>query len=220
MKKLIAAVAILATMVINSGAVGMFYTYYEDVPSDTWYTDAVVFVTDNGYMSGSDGYFRPNDTLTRAEVVQILQNLELPYDHELPAYPFADVAGTEWYGQAALHYGMFIGGTELMNMEYDPVKGFVPYFRPNDPVTREELAVGIYNASVATGLPFVSDVVEVSNFTDREMIAETTPLYPYEMAIATMAKFNVINGYSDGTFRPKNHLTRAEMAQIIQNMYV
>lgn len=45
---------------------------YSDVKPDNWFYDAVEKVSDAGLMQGSDGKFRPNDTVTRAEMATIL----------------------------------------------------------------------------------------------------------------------------------------------------
>ena len=48
---------------------------YEDVSKNDWYYDAVEKVSEAGMMQGSDGKFRPNDTVTRAEMATILSRL-------------------------------------------------------------------------------------------------------------------------------------------------
>ena len=48
---------------------------YFDVKPDAWFYDAVKKVSDAGLMQGSDGKFRPNDTVTRAEMATILSRL-------------------------------------------------------------------------------------------------------------------------------------------------
>lgn len=48
---------------------------YTDVKPDAWYAGAVEKVSDLGLMQGSDGKFRPDDTITRAEVAAVLSRL-------------------------------------------------------------------------------------------------------------------------------------------------
>ena len=48
---------------------------YSDVKPDAWFYDAVEKVSDAGLMQGSDGKFRPNETVTRAEMATILSRL-------------------------------------------------------------------------------------------------------------------------------------------------
>ena len=48
---------------------------YTDVKSDAWYYDAVEKVSEAGLMEGSDSKFRPNDTVSRAELATVLSRL-------------------------------------------------------------------------------------------------------------------------------------------------
>ena len=51
---------------------------FSDVSEGDWYYEAVRFVHERGLMNGySDGRFGPNDTLSRAQLAQILFNLGL-----------------------------------------------------------------------------------------------------------------------------------------------
>lgn len=50
---------------------------FTDVSEGDWYYEAVRFVQENGLMNGySDGRFGANDTLSRAQLAQILFNKE------------------------------------------------------------------------------------------------------------------------------------------------
>ena len=60
-----------------------------DIPSGSWYESAVRYCLNNGYMNGeSETKFNPNGTVSRAQMVQVLYNLEgqpdtLPVTHLL-----------------------------------------------------------------------------------------------------------------------------------------
>ena len=73
---------------------------FTDVSEGDWYYEAVRFVLENGLMNGySDGRFGPNDTLSRAQLAQILFNKEgrLGVNY-LP--DFSDVTDEAWYIEA------------------------------------------------------------------------------------------------------------------------
>lgn len=73
---------------------------FADVSEGGWYYEAVRFVQERGLMSGyEDGRFGPNDTLSRAQLAQILFNRE---DRPVVNYllDFSDVAGEAWYTEA------------------------------------------------------------------------------------------------------------------------
>ena len=110
---------------------GTDYTFI-DVPTDVWYTDAVNEMTGFSLVNGyTDGTFRPNATITRAEFVTILTRF--PHNDIGTEKSFADVPATHWaYSavQTALAQGWVTGAGGA--------------FRPDDPITRAE-AVTILN---------------------------------------------------------------------------
>ena len=69
-------------------------------PEQAQPAEAARFVQEQGLMNGySDGRFGANDTLSRAQLAQILFNKEgRPGVNYLLA--FSDVAGEEWYTEA------------------------------------------------------------------------------------------------------------------------
>ncbi len=143
------------------------------------------------YVSGYGNHtFGPNNSITRAEVAQMLYNLLIDPAHS-PKSHFSDVPLEKWYGQAVnalTQIGVFHGygdGT----------------FRPNSPITRAELVAALTSCvpSVSADNPF-SDV--------------STSYWAYK-AIITAAANNWISGYPDGTFQPKRTITRAETVAIL-----
>ncbi|MEY8387687.1 S-layer homology domain-containing protein [Oscillospiraceae bacterium 38-13] len=110
---------------------------FTDVSKGDWYYEAVRFVQEQGLMNGySDGRFGANDTLSRAQLAQILFNKEgRPGVDYLLDFP--DVAGEAWYTEAvrwAASQGI-VGGYGNGT------------FGPNDPITREQLAVMLWRYS-------------------------------------------------------------------------
>jgi hypothetical protein len=47
-------------------------TIYTDVDTSMWYAPLVAYATTYGIVNGQDGMFRPDDTISRAEVAKIL----------------------------------------------------------------------------------------------------------------------------------------------------
>ena len=107
---------------------GTDYTFI-DVPADVWYTDAVNEMTGFSLVNGyTDGTFRPNATITRAEFVTILTRF--PHNDIGTEKSFADVPATHWaYSavQTALAQG-WISANDAGST-----------FRPDDAITRAEV---------------------------------------------------------------------------------
>ena len=170
---------------------------FSDVSEGDWYYEAVRFVHEQDLMSGySDGRFGPNDPLSRAQLAQILFNKEgKPVVNYL--LDFSDVAGETWYTEAirwATSQGI-VGG-------YGNGK-----FGPNDPITREQLAVMLWRYS---GSPAATN--KELHFTDTDEISG----FALE-AMRWAVENGILNGYGDGRLGPQGQATRAQVAQMLKN---
>lgn len=152
------------------------------------------------YVNGfPDGTFGPTKTITREEVAAMLTRV-LEYDLSSPAIaPFPDVAVDRWSAAniaAAKKHGIVQG--------YDNGN-----FGPTNPMTRAELATVLVRIAQAQGRPFTGDVIA---FTDVDASAW------YADYVAQAARYGLITGYTDGTFKPTNTVTRAEAVTMINRM--
>ena len=170
---------------------------FTDIAKGDWCYEAVRFVHERGLMNGySDGRFAPNDNLSRAQLAQILFNKEgRPTVNYL--MNFSDVTGEAWYAEAirwAASQGI-VGG-------YD--NGM---FGPNDPITREQLAVMLWRYS---GSPAATH--KELNFNDTDEISG----FALE-ALRWAVENGIINGKGNGILDPKGLATRAQVAQMLKN---
>ena len=152
------------------------------------------------YMFGNAGNFRPRANITRAEVAAILARTHI--DGFIPlltppgmsAFPFSDTP-PNWarnYIMWAYHAGL--------------VQGSHGRFRPNDPITREELAAII----ARTGTVHTTGT---ASFPDAGAAGSWARPYLY-----TVQRENLMLGGSDGNFRPLDNITRAETATAINRL--
>ena len=146
----------------------------------------------NGY---EDGSFRSDQPVTRAEFAAMLVRLFAFRDPTAEPASFADLEG-HW-GREAIE---LLSAPGVVNGYPDGT------FRPDDPITREENTVMVMRILDAAGLPQTEE---------RESgdIAEAG-VYAREF-IQTGANAGIIQGYEDGTFRPKGQATRAETATML-----
>lgn len=87
-------------------------------------------------------------------------------------------------------------------------------FRPNDTVTREQLAVMIYNYMASKGKDVSSiEGMAIYEFSDYSDISEWS-----KTAIRYCLNSGILSGNTDGTFNPKGNVTRAELAVILNNI--
>ena len=169
---------------------------FADVSEDDWHYEAVRFVQEQGLMSGySDGRFAPEDTLSRSQLAQILFNKEgRPVVNYLLQYD--DVSTGTWYTEAvrwAASQGI-VGGYGNGT------------FGPNDPITREQLAVMLWRYS---GSPAATN--EELYFSDESQISG------YALEALRWAVENGILSGDGGRLGPQDQATRAQAAQMLKN---
>ena len=175
--------------------------YLIDVDEDDWCYDAVAYVLDAGIMSGvSETEFAPNATLTRAMIAQMLWALEdKPVVNYLMTYD--DVAAGAWYGEAV----RWISSQGFMSGYSDEA------FGPNDPLTREQLCLILYNYADWAGYG-VSGGVSLGSYLD----AGDASAWAVE-ALEWALDAGLISGRGEDLLAPAGTATRAEIAQIMMN---
>ena len=149
------------------------------------------------YLIGySDGTVRPNGKITRAEVATIFFRL-LDDDTRAKYWSsennFSDVSADKWYNNAVStlsHMGVIGGYADGT-------------FRPDAPISRAEFA------KIAVSFTQNTGSATYNYFTD---VKTTDWFAPY----VTAAKdAGLIEGYSDGSFKPESKITRAEACAIV-----
>ena len=150
----------------------------------------------NGYGNNIWG---PSNTLSRGMLAQIIYNRE-----SRPSVtgdsPFADVADGAWYAEAvtwAAAHGVVVG--------YGNGR-----FGPNDPITREQLAVMLYRYEQRSGGGFTGDWMFQLDYSDAANVSD----WAYE-AMCWRSMNGIVEGKGTGILDPKGNATRAEAAAML-----
>lgn len=175
---------------------------YYDVPTTEWYHNAVLYVSEQGMMAGNNGYFSPNDRLTRGMMAQILYNIEKTPGAGTASFP--DVTSSDWFASAA---------------SWASTQGFMSgysngRFGPNDPITREQLAAILFRYSSTKGYN-VSASAELSTFPDNAATSDWA-VSAMRWAVGT-GLLSGKTGVAGTRLDPTGTATRAEVAQILMN---
>lgn len=143
---------------------------------------------------------KPQGNITRAEVATIFYRLlkdEVREEIETDVNSFPDVNADDWFNVTV---------SSLANMNV--ISGYEDgTFRPNEPITRAELAAMAGRFYEAFDAEY-----EEGTFLDvegDEWFAD---------AIAAAAELGILGGYPDGTVRPNNNITRAETCAIVNRV--
>lgn len=172
------------------------YSGYTDVTINDWYHDMILKASYLGMMDGvGNGNFDPLGESTRAMVVVTLYSLagkpSMPYQ-----VIFDDVSYADWFWEAVLWANKY-GITTGYNDSFDPYR----------PITREELAVMLFNyASIDKSITPILWPFDI-NYADDGAINGWS-----KNAIIWCTNKGVFIGRDDGRFAPSDKTTRAELA--------
>lgn len=172
---------------------------FTDVPENAWYHEGGEHVYANYIMNGtSSSSFSPSIPVSRGMIMQILYNLAGQPDVE-GSSGFTDVSGGYW-GADAIAWAVENGVAE----------GFGDgTFRPDDSLTREQMAVVLHNFAYRMGWD-ISASGDLSGFTD---IPEGE--YWARDALAWAYGEGLITGTSESTMEPNAQTPRAQIAVIM-----
>ena len=174
---------------------------FADVSETDWYYDAISFVYGEAMMEGIDAkHFAPNAVATRAMIVTILWRLEGKPDVDT-SLKFNDVFGSAWYAKAV-----------RWAVSRNIVKGYSQgIFKPDEPVTREQLAALLYRYSSYKGED-VSSIDKLTQFIDGGKTSSWA-----KEAIGWAVARKIVSGKGNSLLDPTSTSTRAEVAQMFMN---
>lgn len=172
---------------------------FTDVNENDWFYDVVLYAYDNGLMTGTSAdTFAPNTATTRGMIVSMLARLEGVTSAEDAG--FADVAANDWYA-TAVNWAASVG---VVNGYEDNT------FRPNAPITREQMAAILYNYADYKGYD-VSARADLSDYADAASISSWA-----EDVLAWANAEGLINGMTATTIDPQGATTRAQTAAMFE----
>lgn len=169
---------------------------FTDLGDKQWYHDSIDYAVENGLLEGtSPTTMEPNATLIRAQLAQILYNIE-----DKPAVTgemiFEDVPASEWFYSPVL----WANQNEIIN-------GTSPTtFEPLEDISRQDLALMLYRYA---GKPAVTG--DLDGFTDADKVGDWA-----EEAMAWAVAEGIVQGDTPTTLNPTGTATRAEAAAMLQ----
>lgn len=184
-------------------------TKFKDVPADHWAKDAIYSAVNKGYFKGySDGTFRPNANITRAEFAALMSRVS-NNNVEDGLGSFSDTQG---------HWAE-TGITKAIGMGFISTKDYPNGFKAGTSLTRKEMAKWMASGLAAKNEDFkqaLSDtkdtLVPVAEYHKGGLNKADYPYVSVALGTGLMA------GYPDGSFGPNKTTTRAEVAVIIARL--
>ena len=168
---------------------------YSDVPNNHWAYSDIASAAEHGIMQGrDDGSFGLGDTVTRCEFAAMLRRL-MGWEQSTAAAPaFSDIESGKWYFadvNTLAEHGAADGST----------------FRPDDLITRREMAVMLVRA-----LGYAGIAADEKNTVFTDVTADGG-------YIAAAHTLGIINGKTENTFDPEGFALREEGAAMMMRLY-
>lgn len=176
---------------------------FTDVSENDWFFDAVKFVNERKLFVGTtETTFAPRMAMTRGMFVTVLGTLAGVDETAAEASTFEDVNPNAYYAPYvawAQKNGIVVGTSATT-------------FEPNAEITREQMAIIMYNYAKYAGEDVSkTDPAGLAAFADGASVSSWAQT---EMAWAVNMQLMV---GSDGKLSPQNHASRAEVAEIVKN---
>jgi len=179
------------------------YLTFGDVPYTYWAAEWIERLYNAGVTSGcAPAQYCPGNPVTRAQMAKFILKGKHGGDYEPPhytTYTFTDIEGSwaaDWIEE--LYQEGIVSGYPDGS------------YRPNNVVTRAQMAKFILKGKHGGG--YEPPHYASYSFTDIE------GLWAADW-IEELYQEGIVSGYSDGTYRPNNQVTRAQMAKFIVNAF-
>lgn len=193
--------AIISFVMVTLGTLSFAATTFSDIEGH-WAKNVVIEMAEKGVLNGfEDGTFKPNDSVTREQFAKILVET-LKLTERTTNIKFVDVEDARWSKNYIYIASKYLTGYEN-NGKY--------YFRPTEAAVREDVAVAVVQAE---GLQNEKpDYTLLNKFSDSGEISEGIKKY-----VAIAVKNEIMRG-KEGRFDPQGNLTRAEVSQLMYNVF-
>ncbi len=173
---------------------------FADVSRDSWASEYVELLVEKGVVAGDElGNYQPDRAVTREEFVKMVVAALGLQSSGTAQLPFTDVAVNDWsypYIAAAYEAGIISGTSDTT-------------FGVGETMSRQDIAVVTARALDAAQVEALP-VTESIQFTDAADAADYAA-----QSIDQIARFGIVGGYPDGSFRPLDTITRAEAAKVL-----
>ncbi len=174
---------------------------FKDISEYDWAAEAIKNLYEKSIIKGKEnGEFAPGDNVAREEfTAMIVRAFDLTYEGKT-SKNFFDIKEGDWfenYVKVAASRGIVSGMPDGS-------------FGVGQMITRQDMAVILVNLLKNNNISVVAEDSVFSDFNEVDPYAET--------AVKTLSQLKIINGFEDNTYRPRNSMTRAEAAVVVNRI--
>ena len=189
---------IISTMLVLVMVLSVFTSF--SAGAAHWAQEAIDFVTENGYWIAPQA-IEPDRPATRAETASLFARIlisKIPENNRV----YKDVTDDNIYGGD-------ITAVSLMEL----MVGYDNKFRPDDLVTREELACILDRASKMVSDEFADSEYNMAYYKDRDQVSDWA-----HQSVMNASQYLLMKGKGHKLFDPKGQTTVAEVATVVKSL--
>lgn len=200
MKKILSLLVLAALLLAILPGTASAASGFSDVPSGSWYEQAVIWATNKGITTGiGDGKFGPNLYVSRGQVVTMLWRME-GGPKASGNGGFTDVKTGTWYTEAVV----WAAKNSIVNGY--PGNLFVP----DRKISRQELVTILFRYAKYKNKNVKVPNTNLSVYTDAGNISSFA-LDPMRWAVGN----EIVSGTTGNTLSPIGTATRAQFVQML-----
>lgn len=204
-KKLCAILLMLALVFMSQSKIfAENLIYFTDVNSQDWYYQPITRGAKNGLIYGySDRTFKPNNDISLQEFLALYGRALVLIENKKEV---SNIIQPEDFGISKSAWAYREIQNVLSRIDHNYLNKY-NFNNINRPITREEVAFFINNSLILnTNTKTTSQLKDIGGT-------------KFEADINNLEKHNIVLGYPDSNFKPEDHITRAELSKIIDNLY-
>ncbi len=180
---------------------------FSDIGPGHWAYKPISSIANRGIINGyPDGTFQPLRMVSRSEFTSMLAAAAGLSPNRARAGIYADVPGGSWFEAAVNAAGNLLPGSVH--------KDGKAYFLPHDKATREDVTVALVNALGVDYRNVDPNIIRTS-FKDYEQVSLTA-----RQPLAWAYKNKLLRGSPDGMLRPRDGISRAEVAALLYRAFL
>lgn len=174
----------------------IFAIQFSDLTNAHWAYDNIMSLAEAGIINGyENGTYQPERAISRGEFIKLVMTTLYGGNEYFEVNNFNFGHWAMPYALEAMQKGYLMDGTTLDNL--------------NNSITRLEMVNILGKVGINNKIYRANELNSIS-FSDINGLEESSKIY-----IDYVTRNGLINGYTDGTFKPNKTLTRAEVATII-----
>ncbi len=195
MKKRMGFLFVSMLLIIASFSSSLAITF-SDLPTSHWAYSNIMSLAEKGIINGyENGTYQPERAVSRGEFLKLVMTALYGGNEYFETNKINFGHWATSYAVEAAHLGYLMDGTSISNL--------------NDPITRLEMVNILSKVCIQNQIKKKEEISAIS-FSDVEALDEASKLY-----IDFATRNGLMNGYTDGTFKPQKSMTRAEVATVM-----